>query len=124
MLTDLFKRWMDMALWWLPKEQSETARRGETPTQPAAARKPTRQPTPETTVERVEPERIVERDDLTAIKGIGPAMQEKLQSFGIGSFRELATADAAQLTEKIKATQAVVSKARVEEWIAAARERS
>ncbi|MFB4203459.1 hypothetical protein KBTX_01850 [wastewater metagenome] len=62
-------------------------------------------------------------DDLTAIKGIGAAVQKRLAELGIHSFRDLADTDAARLTEQLKARQMVVSQERVNGWVAAARER-
>jgi Pathogenicity locus len=43
-------------------------------------------------------------DDLTAIKGIGPAIQEKLRALGIATFSDLARADPKALTERFKGT--------------------
>ncbi|MDZ7809495.1 MAG: DUF4332 domain-containing protein [Arhodomonas sp.] len=62
-------------------------------------------------------------DDLTAIKGIGATMQERLAELGIRSFRELADTDADRLTEQLKARQIVISRERVSGWVSAARER-
>jgi predicted flap endonuclease-1-like 5' DNA nuclease len=62
-------------------------------------------------------------DDLTVIKGIGLAVQEKLRSLGITTFRDLATADPDDLVDQLKASLPV-SKARVRGWIEAARERT
>ncbi len=61
-------------------------------------------------------------DDLTTIKGLGPAMQQKLASVGVTSFAELAGADAQELTDKLKPLQRTVKREAVEAWIAAARE--
>jgi predicted flap endonuclease-1-like 5' DNA nuclease len=62
-------------------------------------------------------------DDLTVIKGIAPADQEKLRSFGITTFRDLARADPDHLVDQLK-TSLPASKARICGWIEAARERT
>lgn len=59
-------------------------------------------------------------DDLTRIKGIGAAMQQRLNAHGIRSFADLAAADADWLLQQLKEDKAVISRARVEEWIRAA----
>jgi predicted flap endonuclease-1-like 5' DNA nuclease len=79
---------------------------------------------PEEVVEQQVPtaEEVVP-DDLTVIKGIGPAVQGKLRSLGITTFRDLATANPDDVAEQLKGSQPV-SKARVHGWIKAARERT
>jgi predicted flap endonuclease-1-like 5' DNA nuclease len=62
-------------------------------------------------------------DDLTVIKGIGLAVQEKLRSLGITTLRDLATADPDDMVYQLKASLPV-SKARVRGWIEAARGRT
>ncbi|MDR9414220.1 MAG: DUF4332 domain-containing protein [Spiribacter sp.] len=113
MWNDLMRRWMDMALWWLPSNRnngetanpSAPASRPEAPAQPKASPSPTPQPS---------------ATDLTGIKGIGPAMQKRLEKLGVTSPAQLAAADADRLTEQLKAGGAVVSRNRVVEWIQAA----
>jgi predicted flap endonuclease-1-like 5' DNA nuclease len=61
-------------------------------------------------------------DDLTAIKGIGPAIQRKLAAVGVESFADLAAADASDLAQKIGSRP--VTAERVRAWIAEARKRS
>lgn len=63
-------------------------------------------------------------DDLTEIKGVGAAMQRRLQAHGITSFADLAAADPERLLRQLKEDKAVISQARVQEWIQAARERA
>jgi len=63
-------------------------------------------------------------DDLTRIKGIGAAMQQRLNAHGIRSYADLAAADPEWLLQRLKEDKAVISRARVDEWIAAANERS
>lgn len=61
-------------------------------------------------------------DDLTAIKGVGPAVQKALEDAGVRSFKDLAKAEPEVLLEKVKSAQPTVSKARVESWIKGAQE--
>ena len=60
-------------------------------------------------------------DDLTVIKGIGPAIQEKLRALGIATFSDLARAD--PKAWGLKGPQPI-SEARVRGWIEAARQRT
>lgn len=54
-------------------------------------------------------------DDLTRIKGIGPALATRLSEAGISSFRTLAAEDAASVAEIANTTEAAA-----ERWINAA----
>lgn len=134
MWTEFLRRWVNLAFWWLPqpqeKQDSETATQApqenrqkretaepqttseEMPPKPAAA-EPVREsaPTPETAAE-----------DLTVIKGIGPATQKTLQELGITTIAGLAGADVAELTEKLKTYQPTVTEARVKRWVDAAKD--
>ena len=56
-----------------------------------------------------------EPDDLTVIKGIGPAFSERLGAAGIVSYRALAESDAASVAEQIDTSEAAVA-----DWIAQA----
>jgi len=58
-------------------------------------------------------------DDLTVIKGIGPAVQKKLQALGIRTFRDLAAADPESLVEQLKGRQPI-SQGQVRSWTKAA----
>lgn len=149
MWSEWFKRWLDQIFWWLPPRESERAgsdvegsprqdagrdappsaaadnaeRRADAvdeepsaPSPPPAATRDQDAP-PETA-----PEAAPRRDDLTTIKGIGPAMQTRLDAMGIHGFADLAHAEAAGLAERLKADGAVISTRQVEAWIAAARE--
>ncbi len=123
MWTEFLKRWREMVFWWLPQQddaapQQDQARREERSTTGSASPEPPRV----AAAERPESAPAAEQDDLTVIKGIGPAMQEKLRAEGIHSFRDLAAADADALTARLKAVQVVISRTRVEEWIKTARD--
>ena len=61
-------------------------------------------------------------DDLTEIKGIGPAMQNRLRALGITTFADLAAADPNQLMAQLKGAQPL-SLGRVRHWTEAARQR-
>ncbi|MEM7022782.1 MAG: helix-hairpin-helix domain-containing protein [Pseudomonadota bacterium] len=58
-------------------------------------------------------------DDLTAIKGIGPAVQSKLRALGIQTYDDLAKADPDRLIDQLKGSQPI-SPARVRGWTEAA----
>jgi predicted flap endonuclease-1-like 5' DNA nuclease len=60
--------------------------------------------------------------DLSEIKGIGPAMKAKLAQLGIGSFADLAGADADQVAKSLD--QRTITPERVRSWIAEAKKRS
>lgn len=62
-------------------------------------------------------------DDLTEIKGIGPAMQNRLRALGITTFADLAAADPDQLMAQLKGAQPL-SRGRVRHWTEAARQRA
>ena len=57
-------------------------------------------------------------DDLTEIKGIGPKYAQQLADLDITSFAALAAADPTALADSFEA------RARVEDWIAAAKDRA
>jgi predicted flap endonuclease-1-like 5' DNA nuclease len=114
MWNEIFKRWIDLLFWWVPKDRAkppeEAKERAPSATQQSAGREP-----------EVAPQ--VVSDDLTVIKGIGPAIQEKLRALGIATFSDLARADPKPLTERLKGAQPI-SEARVRGWIEAARQRA
>ncbi|MEX0430613.1 helix-hairpin-helix domain-containing protein [Spiribacter insolitus] len=130
MWNDLMRRWMELALWWVPGQRNDQKpasqeaaeqekappRAPETPAQaPAAEAEPeAREPAPQ-------PAPAAEASgDLKGIKGIGPAMQKRLATQGIATRADLATADPDKLTEALKADRAVISRAQVARWIEAA----
>jgi predicted flap endonuclease-1-like 5' DNA nuclease len=122
MWDEIFKRWIDLFFWWLPRKE-------QTPPEKAEENAPsvTEQSAgcgPEQAVEQqVEAVKEVVPDDLTVIRGIGPAIQEKLRALGITTFSDLARADPKLLTERLKGSQPI-SEARVRGWIEAARQRA
>jgi large subunit ribosomal protein L21 len=126
MWNNLMRRWLEMATWWLPKDSDDAT----PPTDAAASAKPRPEPEPEPAPQpesvspAAEPSPAPDLagggDDLTAIRGIGPAMQRRLEGLGIRSQAALAAADAKTLTEQLKADRAVVSQTQVAAWIEAA----
>jgi predicted flap endonuclease-1-like 5' DNA nuclease len=62
-------------------------------------------------------------DDLTVLKGIGPAVQNKLRALGITTFADLAAADPDRLMAQFKGEQPL-SLGRVRGWTEGARERA
>lgn len=132
MWEEFFRRWFDLAFWWLPRSP-EPERRDEKAPEPAEPAVPEHAGAPEAEQaagpeaeevarEPAEPAREAGPDDLTTIKGIGPAMQDRLKGLGVATFRDLASADAGDLASRLKPSQPMISRARVEEWIEAARE--
>ena len=122
MWDDIFKRWVGLLFWWISRTEETRPERAKESTPGASEQGASR--VPEEAVERQVPtgEEIVP-DDLTAIKVIGPAVQDKLRSPGITTFKDLATAGPDDLAEQLKSFQPV-SKARVHRWTEAARERT
>ena len=117
MWDDLFKRWIDLLFWWLPRNE-------EGPPEEEEGAGVTVGHGPEKGVEQqLKAEKEVTPDDLTVIKGIGPSVQEKLRSLGIKTFNDLARADPDRLVDQLK-TSLPVSKARVRGWTEVARERT
>lgn len=148
----LFRRWIDLLFWWLPhKERTPTREPERAPSQvarapraaapsarsePAARRpaqaegsphgapEPSARPAPKPA--EAQPEKPVAPpvpDDLTEIKGIGPALQNKLRALGITTFAELAAANPDELMARLKGSQPL-SRGRVRHWTEAARERA
>lgn len=172
MWTHVWKRWMDMIFWWLPKPQEtrsqettheeaapketapgKTAPRDEGAAQGGSAPAESQQagshqaagaPAGSTSgageraggaaataassaASGAAPAAAATDsgpDDLTTIKGIGPAMQDKLRALGLNTYRDLAAADAEALAQQLKATQRTITAKQVRGWIQAAREQT
>jgi large subunit ribosomal protein L21 len=110
----LVKQWTDLVFWWVPRD-------APTPEQNEKAHAPSKAEQTVDSIQKPAPERVA--DDLTVIKGIGPAVQKKLTELSIVTFSDLAEADPEALTEEFKGSQPI-SIARVRAWTEAARERS
>lgn len=153
MLDNMMKRWLDLLFWWLPKNERSQSERSErahqAPSAGTSEAAPQRAETEEAQPSRAQarpppaeerpappehppaapPERPAAAttpprpDDLTVIKGIGPAVQEKLRGLGIATFDDLAAADPDRLLDQLKGSQPV-SRARVQGWTEEARARS
>jgi predicted flap endonuclease-1-like 5' DNA nuclease len=119
MWVDFYKRWLDLCCCWLPKtnsardESADEERRAAPSNGAEAAVEEQPADNPEGN----------DADDLTVIKGIGPAIQTKLRGFGIAGFSDLAASDADELAAKLGASQPM-STARVQGWVEAARDRT
>ena len=115
MIHKWLKNWLSLAFWWVPREES--AAKPQTRSEPSEA-----QPQAQRTSDlNAEPPK---GDDLTVIKGIGPATQEKLSSLGVTSFADLADADPTRLTSDLRKYQPGISEKRVRSWIDTAKERA
>ncbi|MDZ7713101.1 MAG: DUF4332 domain-containing protein [Rhodovibrio sp.] len=133
MIEQWFKFWRDWMFWWLPggdapaDDRSSGSARQQHPstapsggqsavaaTQPASDTPPGSAAAPSSTP-------TGGGDDLTAIKGIGPAIARKLEAAGVRSFADLAAADPNDLAEKIASRP--VTAERVRGWISDARTR-
>ena len=147
---DHFRRWMDMFFWWLPRggtNPDETkASRSQTKEQPGQQSGEPDRPSPSSSAAATEQqpaEQPVEpphappaqepaaadkstaneaADDLTQLKGIGPAMAARLQDMGITTFDSLAAADSKTVTRSLRDKSVVISEKKVEAWIAAAKD--
>ena len=119
MWNDLMRRWMELAFWWMPGKRDDRDHAPD-PAPKASDSAPAAKAAtdaPETAEASATP-RV--HPALTDIKGIGPAMAQRLNNAGIQSAEDLAGANAAALTETLKADGAVVSRDRVAGWVAAA----
>jgi predicted flap endonuclease-1-like 5' DNA nuclease len=149
MWSDITKRWVDLFFWWVPKagkpaESEKQASAGaERPAEqparkvaepPATARQaeartaePPKQEPPKSESRKADPPkaeaRKAEPDDLTTIKGIGPATQDKLRGLGIATFKDLAAANPEELVQQLKGGQPI-SEAQIRGWTAEAGKRA
>jgi predicted flap endonuclease-1-like 5' DNA nuclease len=137
-----YKRWLDLVFWWSPRHQKASSRdakdappakprQGERRTAPSArpapkARAPGTSAGPAAKPAAAQPEKTVAPpvpDDLTVIKGIGPAVQNKLRALGITTFADLAAADPDAILRQLKGSQPL-TRGKVQAWTEAARERA
>lgn len=66
-----------------------------------------------------------EHDDLTAIRGVGPARQRWFnEALGVRTFRDLAEMSADEIESRLKADKQIASREAVEAWIAEAQDRA
>lgn len=115
MWDQIFQRWIDLTFWWLPKPEAE---------QPAPqATAPAADITLDQAAHDQAPASDPVPDDLTAIKGIGPVVQQKLHALGIRTFDDLAAADPETLVEQLKGRQPI-SETLVRGWTVAADQRT
>jgi large subunit ribosomal protein L21 len=114
MWEQMVKRWFRLVFWWMPGSDQTRVRNEEAATPSNGEQRGDPAPRPPTA-------RVA--DDLTVIKGIGPAVQKKLRELDIITFSDLAEADADALTEKLKGSQPI-SITRVRAWTEDARARS
>lgn len=114
MWEQIVKRWLELVFWWIPRDDRTPAQNEEALAPSKAERRV--DPAPETASKRV-------AQDLTVIKGVGPAVQKKLKGLNILTFNDLADADPDALTEKLKGSQPI-SVTQVRAWTEAAREHS
>jgi predicted flap endonuclease-1-like 5' DNA nuclease len=122
MWDDIFKRWVDLLFWWVPRTEGTRPEKTEEGTPGVSEQGAGRAPE-EAVEQQVQTAEEIVADDLTVLKGIGPAVRQKLRSLGIASFGDLATADPDDLFDQLKASLPI-SRARVRGWIEAARERT
>jgi predicted flap endonuclease-1-like 5' DNA nuclease len=122
-----FRQWIDMVFWWrLRTDRAEDERRETEAEPPEVGHNDAHdidRPSAEMAeqVEKAPP--APAPDDLTTIKGIGPAMQRELEALGLTTFDDLANADAEALTDKLKPSQRTLTTDKVKAWIEAARSR-
>jgi len=140
MAPDLFRRWLDMLFWWLPSSGSANQDSNTAPNTPRSTATTQSSGTNETagagSASRSEaktsgdeaesavtatPKAERPADDLTAIKGIGPAMAGRLRDMGIETFDDLAATNIKDITRRLREQSVVISEKKVEGWVQAAR---
>jgi large subunit ribosomal protein L21 len=114
MWDQMFRRWIDLVFWWMPRENRAAVQKDETAAPQNAEPRGSAAP-------RDAPRRVA--DDLTVIKGIGPAVQKKLIGLDNKTLSDLAEADPDALKDKLKGSQPI-SAAQVRAWTKAAGERA
>ena len=130
MFEQWLKFWRQWMFWWLPggdePEETKPTQSGQEKSAPA---KPDAKAA-DADADAVAPRRsapnepsatAAQADDLTVIRGIGPAIARKLDALGVKTFADLAAADPENLAVKIASRP--VSAARVREWVTEAKKR-
>ena len=135
MFEQWFKFWRDWMFWWLPGGDTPADQRpGESPQQQSPSSTDTgggktadqaaQSAADAPVASAAAPSSSAAQggsDDLTAIKGIGPAIARKLEAAGVRSFADLAAADPNDLADKIASRP--VTAERVRTWISDAQKR-
>jgi len=122
MWAEFCKRWFDLCRCWLPTTKDEQKSGAETKPSPTMADNVSTDLRTTGGEADVGPDDD-DADDLTVIKGTGPAVQAKLRSIGITSLAALAAADLEALAAKLKASRPI-STTRVKGWIEAAQDQT
>lgn len=122
MLADIYRRWLDLCCRCLPKAKGGQESDATTDRPRSSA---DRSSSNDETIEGKNDGSLQDSaaDDLTAIKGVGPATVTKLRDAGITSFADLAASDPDELARRLGASQPISAK-RVKSWIEAAQERA
>ncbi|MBE2294988.1 MAG: hypothetical protein IAF00_08545 [Phycisphaerales bacterium] len=102
----------------VPKKAAETISEPPTVSVASAAPMP---PAPATVEAPVMVPTDLSPDDFKCIKGIGPALEKKLNACGVQSYRQLATLSDAEI-ERIEAVIKSAGRIRRDDWIAQAKE--
>jgi len=104
-------------------QQPEAPPANEPPAAASDTAEPEPEPEPESEVEKQAAEPVAETppmDDLKAIKGIGPKLEEKLNKLGFHSYRQLAQLDAEGI-QRIEAAMRFPGRLYREDWVGQAR---
>jgi large subunit ribosomal protein L21 len=132
MFEEWLKFWRRWMFWWVPgvdtadDDKKDTAAPQQSAPQQAAPQQPqagaadasaSRQP-----ASSEAPASSAAADDLTAIKGIGPAIARKLDALGVRTFAELAAADPDDLAARLDSR--TVTADRVRTWASEAKKRA
>ena len=134
MFAEWMRFWCRVACWWVPgmkdpdtdttkgtRDKARSARE-ESPDRPEDVTATTADTPDQTKATPSEKTTAASSDDLTAIRGIGPAVARKLNGFGVRTFADLASADPEDLASRLGMRP--VTPERVREWIAEARKRA
>lgn len=139
MFEEWLKFWRRWMFWWVPgvdtadDDKKDTAAPQQSAPQQAAPQQPaTKQPqagaadagasASRQPASSEAPASSAAADDLTAIKGIGPAIARKLDALGVRTFAELAAADPDDLAARLESR--TVTADRVRTWASEAKKRA